>query len=158
VPGTSQIKRPASRENEHVNRASFAAPRSAQISSSRNLDSDRVRVSGPDAFRAEGIQTAALTDVFAASSPISSVERIQRLFNRYRPSLSSREAEVCARIVFGLSVIGIASDLNIEESTVVSYRRRAYDRLGIATYRELLGLYLETWQAMLLELLRVPPR
>jgi DNA-binding NarL/FixJ family response regulator len=53
-----------------------------------------------------------------------------------------REAEVCARILYGLSTTGIALDIGIGEESVVTYRKRAFFRLGIATRRELLLWYL----------------
>jgi DNA-binding CsgD family transcriptional regulator len=56
-----------------------------------------------------------------------------------------REAEVCARIIYGISSTGIALDLGIGEETVMTYRKRAYQRLGIATQRELLVWYIATW-------------
>ncbi len=59
--------------------------------------------------------------------------------------LSKREIEVCARILFGISSLGISLDLNIGEETVKTYRKRAYERLGIATQRELLMWYLRLW-------------
>ena len=41
--------------------------------------------------------------------------------------------------------MGIASRLNIGEETVKTYRKRAYQRLGKATQRELLNWYIERW-------------
>lgn len=60
-------------------------------------------------------------------------------------NLSRREVEVCARILYGMSSIGIALELDIGEETVKTYRKRAYQRLGIATQRELLVWYIERW-------------
>ncbi|MEX0729312.1 MAG: helix-turn-helix transcriptional regulator [Aquisalimonadaceae bacterium] len=59
--------------------------------------------------------------------------------------LSQREAEVCARILYGLSFAGIGLDLGIGEETVKTYRNRAYQRLGIGSPRELLMWYLSIW-------------
>ncbi|MBP0590451.1 hypothetical protein J8I87_12135 [Paraburkholderia sp. LEh10] len=59
--------------------------------------------------------------------------------------LSKREAEVCARILYGLSSIGIALDLGIGEESVKTYRKRAYQRLSIGSPRELLMWYLGLW-------------
>lgn len=59
--------------------------------------------------------------------------------------LSRREGEVCARILYGLSSCGIALDLGIGKESVMTYRKRAYSRLGIASQRELLMWYLGTW-------------
>lgn len=59
--------------------------------------------------------------------------------------LPRREAEVCARILYGLSSVGIALDLSVSEETVKTYRKRAYQRLSIGSERELLTWYLARW-------------
>ena len=59
--------------------------------------------------------------------------------------LSGRETEVCARILYGISTYGIALDLGIGKESVMTYRKRAYARLEIASQRELLMWYLGTW-------------
>lgn len=59
-----------------------------------------------------------------------------------RAALSAREAAVCARIVAGYSTEGIGLDLGVSQHSVVSYRRRAFGKLGIATQRELFSLVL----------------
>ncbi|QRR34009.1 helix-turn-helix transcriptional regulator [Hydrogenophaga sp. YM1] len=60
-------------------------------------------------------------------------------------TLPRREAEVCARILYGLSSAGIAIDLEVSEETVKTYRKRAYQRLHIGSERELLNWYLSLW-------------
>lgn len=47
------------------------------------------------------------------------------------PSLSGRERQVCARIASGQSASHIAAELGISASTVVTLRKRAYEKLGI---------------------------
>jgi DNA-binding CsgD family transcriptional regulator len=59
--------------------------------------------------------------------------------------LPRREAEVSARILYGLSSVGIALDLSVSEETVKTYRKRAYQRLAIGSERELLTWYLARW-------------
>ncbi|MES2533877.1 MAG: LuxR C-terminal-related transcriptional regulator [Pseudomonadota bacterium] len=59
--------------------------------------------------------------------------------------LPRREAQVCARVLYGLSTIGIALDLSIGEESVKTYRKRAYQRLQIGCGRELLTWYLTLW-------------
>lgn len=54
--------------------------------------------------------------------------------------LTKREADVCERILVGFTSTGISLDLGIAESSVNTYRRRAYERLGIATQNELFSL------------------
>jgi DNA-binding CsgD family transcriptional regulator len=60
-------------------------------------------------------------------------------------ALPRREGEVSARILYGLSSVGIALDLSVSEETVKTYRKRAYQRLGIGSERELLTWYLARW-------------
>ncbi len=62
--------------------------------------------------------------------------------------LSRREGEVCARILYGLSSCGIALDLGIGKESVMTYRKRAYQRLGIGSQRELLMWYLALWSTL----------
>lgn len=56
--------------------------------------------------------------------------------------LTTRERQVCARILFGMTAAGIAIDLGINEYSVDTYRKRAYARLGAATRHDLLRRYL----------------
>lgn len=51
--------------------------------------------------------------------------------------LTGRQLAVCARTAIGMTAQGIALDLGVKPSSVVTYRRRAYERLGIATSHEL---------------------
>jgi len=60
-------------------------------------------------------------------------------------SLPRREAEVCARILFGMSSVGIALDLEVSEETIKTYRKRIYQRLNISSKDELLTWYLAHW-------------
>lgn len=53
--------------------------------------------------------------------------------------LTTRERDVCARILLGFTAEAIALDLGIAPSSVVTYRKRAYARLGIVAQNELFG-------------------
>lgn len=64
-----------------------------------------------------------------------------------RSDLPRRELEVCARILYGLSSVGISLDLGVGEESVKTYRKRAYQRLHIGSERELLHWYLAQWSA-----------
>ena len=57
--------------------------------------------------------------------------------------LTAREAEICERILVGYTSTGISLDLGIATSSVNTYRRRAYEKLGISTQNELFSLCLE---------------
>lgn len=52
-------------------------------------------------------------------------------------SLTTREKEVCARIILGMSSEGIGLDLDIKTQSVLTYRKRAYARLNISSQNEL---------------------
>lgn len=51
--------------------------------------------------------------------------------------LTERELDVCARILAGWSLDGIAVDLKLSLTTVKTYRQRAFDRMGIRFRNEL---------------------
>lgn len=53
------------------------------------------------------------------------------------PELSPREREVCARIACGLSMDGIAADLGIAKSSVLTLRKRAYNKLALHSRMDL---------------------
>ena len=48
-------------------------------------------------------------------------------------SLSDREKQVCRGILLGKKAESIAADMEVAPSTVVTYRRRAYEKLGITS-------------------------
>jgi DNA-binding CsgD family transcriptional regulator len=56
--------------------------------------------------------------------------------------LTPRQLEVCSRTAIGMTAEGIGLDLGVKASSVVTHRRRAYDRLGVATGFELTRLLL----------------
>jgi DNA-binding CsgD family transcriptional regulator len=56
------------------------------------------------------------------------------------PTLTERERQVCALIALGVSSEGIGLRLGISINTVLTYRKRAYARLGITSQNELLRL------------------
>jgi len=55
-------------------------------------------------------------------------------------TLSDREREVCKGIMRGLTTEGIAGDLNIAPSSVTTYRKRSYSKLGINSKPALFAL------------------
>ncbi len=78
---------------------------------------------------------------------LTSLDEIQKCI-RSATDLSRREGEVCARLLYGYSHCGIALDLGIGKETVMTYRKRFYQRLGIGSPRELLMWYLALWSAL----------
>jgi len=82
-----------------------------------------------------------VSDLVNPTPLLNSLATIQECLAN-QTDLSKREVEVCARILFGMSSYGIATDLGIGKESVMTYRKRAYQRMGIATQRELLMWYL----------------
>lgn len=76
---------------------------------------------------------------------LTSLPAIERCISMSDTRLARREAEVCARILYGMTSPGIALDLNIGEESAMTYRKRAYQRLRIGSQRELLLWYLAEW-------------
>jgi DNA-binding CsgD family transcriptional regulator len=56
--------------------------------------------------------------------------------------LTRRELDVLARILIGMTSEGIALDLGVSTNTVLTYRKRAYGRLGVSSQAELFALCL----------------
>jgi DNA-binding CsgD family transcriptional regulator len=66
-------------------------------------------------------------------------ERVgQRLRLRF-PTLTERERHVCALTMIGKSSGEIAAALGIKPATVITYRRRAYERLGVSSAASLVA-------------------
>ena len=69
-------------------------------------------------------------------SPQHMDDRLQLLF----PTLTRRERQVCARAAIGMSVEATAVDLGIAKTSVMTYRKRSYQRMGITSVHELCRL------------------
>lgn len=54
--------------------------------------------------------------------------------------LSDRESQVCARAAIGRTIDMTAADLDIKPSSVITYRQRAYQKLGVRSQNELIAL------------------
>ena len=72
------------------------------------------------------------------------MRRLETLFASGEPfaALTGREKEVCLRILSGFTSEAIAAELGISLHSALTYRKRAYDRLGISSQNELFGLVL----------------
>jgi DNA-binding CsgD family transcriptional regulator len=66
-------------------------------------------------------------------------ERVSRLLHKRFPTLTARERRVCALTMIGKSSGEIATTLGISAGTVLTYRRRAYERLGISSAASLVA-------------------
>jgi len=60
--------------------------------------------------------------------------------------LTGREKEVCLRILLGYSSEAISADLKVSIHSTLTYRRRAYDKLGISSQNELFAIVLRLVQ------------
>jgi LuxR family transcriptional regulator, activator of tox operons len=69
-------------------------------------------------------------------------ESLVRRLTRIAPELARRERDVCIGIMEGMSSEAIALALGISINTVLTYRKRAYARLGISSHNELMRLVL----------------
>jgi DNA-binding CsgD family transcriptional regulator len=65
-----------------------------------------------------------------------------RRLEQFAPRLTARERDVCLGIMQGRSSEAIAIALGISINTVLTYRKRAYTRLGISSHNELMRLAL----------------
>lgn len=88
----------------------------------------------------------AATDSFCwarASSPRRTINHsecvsiFQRKLYLLEVGLTERERKVCALALAGVSIEGSAYELGIKKSSIVTYRKRAYARLGISSLNEL---------------------
>jgi DNA-binding CsgD family transcriptional regulator len=69
-----------------------------------------------------------------------SVTQLEDRFASRFANLTLRERQVCARAAIGMSVEATALDLDIAKTSVLTYRRRAYQRLGVTSPFELCAL------------------
>lgn len=57
------------------------------------------------------------------------------------PQLTKREAEICAGIILGYTVLGLSLNLGISVNTVATHRKRAYAKLKVSSQNELFTHY-----------------
>lgn len=58
--------------------------------------------------------------------------------------LTPREAHVCSSFINGLTTQAIAQDMGVKASTVNTYAKRAFEKLGVDTRRQLMALVLKS--------------
>jgi DNA-binding CsgD family transcriptional regulator len=73
-----------------------------------------------------------------SASLLLSIGRIEARMHEMAPALTARERQVCARLIYGLEVKEAAKELGISPESAVTYRKRAFLRLGVSTRAELL--------------------
>jgi DNA-binding CsgD family transcriptional regulator len=74
------------------------------------------------------------------SSRHGRIERLTQQIASLNSKLTPRELSVCACTAIGLTAQSTAQELGIKVSSVLTYRRRAYDRLSISSGYELTAL------------------
>ena len=91
--------------------------------------------------------SAAVARHFEQSPPPAGEARrsLQQLFTTDATFsvLTGREKEVCQRILSGFSSEAISADLDISIHSTLTYRKRAYEKLGISSQNELFGIVLK---------------
>lgn len=78
-----------------------------------------------------------------AAAPRAQESGAARRLNDVFGKLTSRESEVCARLIRGRKTQDIALELGIQPSSIDTYARRAFAKLGIESRRQLLNLLLD---------------
>jgi DNA-binding CsgD family transcriptional regulator len=94
------------------------------------------------------VKHLAVMDALAASGRDTSVFALAERIRRQGVALSDRELSVCAAILSGAPMKAISRDLGIELSTAITYKRRAYDKLGVSTRFELRSLVARNREAI----------
>lgn len=73
-------------------------------------------------------------------SPEMGLPEIEVRLQALPGQLSERECQVCARAAIGRTIEATAAELDIKASSVITYRQRAYQKLGIRGQNELIAL------------------
>lgn len=76
----------------------------------------------------------------AQSAPQLTVPQLEDRFETRFPTLTRRERQVCARAAIGMTVEATALDLDIQKTSVLTYRQRAYGRLNVTSPYQLCSL------------------
>jgi DNA-binding CsgD family transcriptional regulator len=79
--------------------------------------------------------------VEAAAPPRPDLRQLREALQRRYEAMPARELDVCARLLQGLSYDGIAADLGLTVATVKTYRRRAFERMGLHFKSELFAAF-----------------
>lgn len=78
------------------------------------------------------------------AQPSMSVAQMEDCVAWTFPSLTPREVAVCARSILGVTAEGIAIDLGIGQTSVLTYRRRAYARLNINSINQMSSILIQS--------------
>jgi len=75
------------------------------------------------------------------ADPTRKLERLFATTGRF-VALTRREKEVCLRILSGYSSQAISAELGLSLHSTLTYRKRAYEKIGISSQNELFGIVL----------------
>jgi len=105
------------------------------------------RFSGAELDRLQGLAPtigASVARHFQQGATSAPDQNLAALFATHAPlaDLTRREQEVCRRILLGLSSESISQELGISLHSTLTYRKRAYDRLGISSQNQLFAIVL----------------
>ncbi|MDX8356495.1 helix-turn-helix transcriptional regulator [Sphingopyxis terrae] len=77
-------------------------------------------------------------ELLGTDAGLTLAARLERRLETAYPELTRRELQVCARTIAGMTAEAAALNLGIAESSVLTYRRRAYNRYGFSGSGEFL--------------------
>lgn len=67
------------------------------------------------------------------------VQQVEQRLAEAHPRLTVRERQICARTLIGNTARQIAAELNLGHGTVLTYRQRAYQKLGMSKSNDMLA-------------------
>jgi DNA-binding CsgD family transcriptional regulator len=101
----------------------------------------------PDLARLGALAQLAITGLtrMAArpSEPAPLVAEVERRLADAHPVLTPRERAVCARSLAGRTARAIGAELGLAPGTVLTYRQRAYQKLGVSRSSDLLAAVMD---------------
>ncbi|MFC5738177.1 helix-turn-helix transcriptional regulator [Sinirhodobacter huangdaonensis] len=94
----------------------------------------------PDMAQLGALAQLAITGLTRNAAPaVPLVEEVERRLAAAHPSLTGRERGVCARSLAGETAREIGHALGLSPATVLTYRQRAYQKLGPSRANDLLA-------------------
>ncbi len=105
----------------------------------RRYDRQTVDAQALAAFSALALPVLRKHAELTAEARLPPIVRLLARLQRRHPELSIRENEVCVRTLLGQTAIDIGDHLGIQPSTVLTYRRRAYERIGVSSAAQLVA-------------------
>lgn len=93
----------------------------------------------PDMAQLGALAQLAITGLTRlAQAPVPVLAQVRARLAEAYPGLTARESEVCARTLTGQTAREIGEDLALGVGTVLTYRQRAYQKLGMNKANDLL--------------------